>query len=72
MTNLVEFDENTKTFHLHNDLISYIFQVEEGGLLSHLYFGKRVKQYHGLMKYQRADRGFSGNLPGSLDRTFFT
>lgn len=70
MTNLVEFDENTKTFHLHNDLISYIFQVEEGGLLSHLYFGKRVKQYHGLMKYQRADRGFSGNLPGSLDRTF--
>lgn len=70
MQKLIDFNEETKTFHLHNDLISYLFQIEEGGLLSHLYFGKAVRQYHDEMKYPHVDRGFSGNLPGSLDRTF--
>ncbi|KRM34138.1 alpha-galactosidase [Lactobacillus intestinalis DSM 6629] len=44
--------------------------VEEGKTLAHLYFGKAIKNYHGQMRYPRVDRGFSGNLPGSLDRTF--
>ncbi|RVU70096.1 MULTISPECIES: alpha-galactosidase [Lactobacillus] len=67
---LISFDEKNKVFHLHNDQISYLLAVEDGGTLAHLYFGKRVNDYHGQLRYPRLDRGFSGNLPGSLDRTF--
>lgn len=70
MNKLIEFDEKNKVFHLHNDKISYILSVEEGGYLSHLYFGKKVNGYHGQLRYPRVDRGFSGNLPESLDRTY--
>lgn len=68
--NLITFDEKNKVFHLHNDQISYLISIEDGGTLSHLYFGKSIKAYHGELRYLRLDRGFSGNLPGSLDRTF--
>ena len=68
--NLITFDEKNKVFHLHNDQISYLISIEDGGTLSHLYFGKSIKAYHGELQYPRLDRGFSGNLPGSLDRTF--
>lgn len=70
MSNLIDFDEKHQVFHLHNSKISYIFSVVDGGLLNHLYYGKRVNEYHGERAYPRIDRGFSGNLPGSLDRTF--
>ncbi|WP_334117323.1 alpha-galactosidase [Ligilactobacillus sp.] len=70
MNDLIEFDSKRQVFHLHNGNISYLFSVEEGGTLCHLYFGRRVQKYHGELKYPRVDRGFSGNLPGSLDRTF--
>lgn len=67
---LITFDEKNKVFHLHNDQISYLLAIEDGGTLCHLYFGKSIKEYHGELRYPRLDRGFSGNLPGSLDRTF--
>ncbi|SEM50692.1 alpha-galactosidase [Ligilactobacillus sp. WC1T17] len=70
MTAKITFDNDQKVFHLTNGSISYLFSVEEGETLSHLYFGKAVKAYHGQLKYPRVDRGFSGNLPGSLDRTY--
>lgn len=70
MSELIEFDEKQQVFHLHNQEISYIFSVVKGGTLSHLYFGKRVRGYHGELAYPAIDRGFSGNLPGDLDRTF--
>lgn len=68
--NLIDFDEKQQVFHLHNKKISYLIGIEDGGSLSHLYFGKQIKHYHGQLRYPRRDRGFSGNLPGSLDRTF--
>ncbi len=37
------FHENTKTFHLSNDTISYIMQVLENGHLGQLYCGKRIR-----------------------------
>lgn len=70
MNQLINYDEKNKVFHLHNDQISYLLAVEEGKTLAHLYFGKAIKNYHGELRYPRVDRGFSGNLPGSLDRTF--
>ena len=70
MTDLITFDSAKQVFHLHNKELSYILSIEQGQTLCHLYFGKRVRNYHGELKYSRVDRGFSGNLPGSLDRTF--
>jgi alpha-galactosidase len=70
LNQLINFDEKNKVFHLHNDQISYLLSIEDGKTLAHLYFGKAIKEYHGQLRYPRVDRGFSGNLPGSLDRTF--
>lgn len=70
MQDLIEFDEQRKVFHLHNTKISYLFSVEDGNVLSHLYFGKAITKYHGQLRYPRIDRGFSGNLPGSTDCGF--
>lgn len=70
MTDLITFDSAKQVFHLHNKELSYILSIEQGQTLCHLYFGKRVRNYHGELKYPRVDRGFSGNLPGSLDRPF--
>ena len=70
MTDLITFDSAKQVFHLHNKELSYILSIEQGQTLCHLYFGKRVRNYHGELLYPHVDRGFSGNLPGSLDRTF--
>ena len=39
----ISFDDEQNVFHLSNRQISYLIQIEEGGLLSHLYFGKKYK-----------------------------
>lgn len=67
---MITFDEQQRVFHLKNKEISYLFSVEEGNILSHLYFGPAIRNYHGERRYPRVDRGFSGNLPGSMDRTY--
>ena len=36
------FHEETKTFHLYNEKISYILCVLENGHLGQLYFGKQL------------------------------
>ena len=67
------FDAEKKVFHLNNALISYLFQVETGDVLSHLYFGKAITTYHDQRRYPHLDRGFSPNLagePGQVDRGF--
>jgi alpha-galactosidase len=70
MKQLITFDSESKVFNLSNDHISYIFSIEVGNVLSHHYFGKAVKDYHNQLKSPRQDRGFSGNLPGQLERGF--
>ena len=67
---MIHFDEQQQVFHLCNDDISYLIQVEEDGYLAHLYFGKRVKEYTGGFRYPRLDRSFSPNPPEAKDRTF--
>lgn len=51
MAHFITFDTETQIFHLRNVSISYLSSVEEGGLLSHLYFGSRIENYHGQRKY---------------------
>lgn len=66
----VEFNQDSQVFHLHNNEISYIMQIEEDRILNHLYFGKRIQHYHGNKNYLRRDRGFSGNVPGNDERAY--
>ena len=37
----IVFKEETKTFHLYNDQISYIIQVLPNAQMGQLYFGKK-------------------------------
>ncbi len=37
------YHENSKTFHLYNDRISYIMTVMRNGQLGQLYYGKRIR-----------------------------
>lgn len=37
------FHEKSKTFHLYNEKISYIFKVLKNGTLGQLYYGKRIR-----------------------------
>lgn len=38
---MILFDKQLNVFHLSNDQISYLLQIEEGGNVAHLYFGKK-------------------------------
>ncbi|SOB49093.1 Alpha-galactosidase 1 [Dellaglioa algida] len=67
---LINFDKNTGVFHLSNNEISYIIKVEQGDVLAHVYFGKKVDQYNDHHNYPRRDRGFSGNVPGQNERAY--
>lgn len=66
---LVIFDKKANVFHLSNKEISYLMKIEEDGILSHIYFGKKVSNYQDTKNYPRRDRGFSGNIPLNPDRT---
>ncbi|EST10805.1 alpha-galactosidase [Sporolactobacillus laevolacticus] len=64
----ITYDKQKQVFHLSNPFLSYLMQVDEHGLLQHLYFGKRIRNYHDGRSYPGSDRGFSGNVPSaSLD-----
>ncbi|MFC6181239.1 alpha-galactosidase [Lactiplantibacillus daowaiensis] len=67
---LIHFDPESQVFHLTNGRISYLLAIETGGYVGQLYFGQAIQHYHGQLKYPHRDRGFSGNLPGSLDRAY--
>ncbi len=69
-TQLVNYEANDQIFHLSNEYISYIIQIEESNLLAHVYFGKRIKAYRHHKTYPRRDRGFSGNTPLNEDRSY--
>jgi len=44
---MILFDKQLNVFHLSNDQISYLLQIEEGGNVAHLYFGKNIVHYSG-------------------------
>lgn len=67
---MIHFDKKNQIFHLSNNKISYVMQIEEGGNLAHIYFGKKIAHYSGHYRYPRFDRSFSPNPAGSQDRLF--
>ncbi|WP_105207604.1 alpha-galactosidase [Streptococcus suis] len=69
MKNIV-FDVKTKQFHLYNEKISYVMQVEQGGVLSHIYFGKRIQFIGDSNWYPRLERGYAPHLPRTNESIF--
>ena len=65
----ISFEEEQQVFHLYNDKISYVIQVEKQRYLKHCYYGKRIKRWHSCIKDYYYDRGFCAN-PIAEDRTF--
>ena len=65
----ISFEEEQQVFHLYNDKISYVIQVEKQRYLKHCYYGKRIKRWHSGIKDYYYDRGFCAN-PIAEDRTF--
>ena len=39
---MIVFHEESKTFHLYNNEISYVFKILENNQLGQLYYGKRI------------------------------
>lgn len=42
----IKYDDNTKSFHLIAKNTSYIMQIHEDGYLTHLYFGKKLRNFN--------------------------
>lgn len=65
----ITYNESDKTFHLQTTESSYIMQIVNEGYVSHLHWGKKVRE--GRMPHQLRfmNRGFSPN-PNKDDRTF--
>lgn len=52
----IQYHENTRTFHLYNDNISYIFMILKNEQLTQLYYGKRLKDkadFHYLLELRQ-------------------
>jgi len=67
---MIKFNEHRGIFHLFNDKISYILQIEETRYLAHLYFGKRIEEYTDGYTYPKQERPFSPNPADSVDSKF--
>ncbi|GIP19750.1 alpha-galactosidase [Paenibacillus sp. J22TS3] len=65
----IQYNAESRIFHLTAGGTSYVMQIIRDGYLSHLYWGKRLRRYAGSNELQYLDRGFSPN-PDPDDRTF--
>jgi len=54
----VIFDSSQQVFHLRNQKLSYLIQLERFGYVTHLYFGSRLEHYSGIAAYPRIHRDF--------------
>lgn len=69
----IKFHENTKTFHLYNQEVSYIFKILKNNQLGQLYYGKAIKDrenFDHLLEMRprpMAPCAFEGDLSFSLE-----
>ena len=68
---MITFNKEQQVFHLCNNQISYLIEVEEHGYLAHLYFGKKINNYSGHYQYVRDMRSF-GPYPEAADHDTFS
>lgn len=65
------FSEETKTFHLSNQLVSYVIAIEEDRYLAHHYWGKRLNKVMSGADYPRRDFSHFAN-PHHVDHREFS
>lgn len=65
----IQFDSENRTFHLQAKDTSYVMRIVRDNYLLHLYWGRKINEFHDTNEIQLLDRGFSGN-PYKEDRTF--
>lgn len=65
----ISFDAPQQLFHLQGKDFSYLIQICRDGYLTHLYWGQKIRAYHGTRDVRYFDRAFSAN-PDAADRTF--
>ncbi len=56
---MIDFDQATGVFHLHNDKVSYVLQVVRDRYLLHRYWGRSLKKFRDTAPMQSIDRAFS-------------
>ncbi|NYE07926.1 alpha-galactosidase [Bacillus niacini] len=67
----IQYNSETKTFHLKAKDTSYVLGILREGYLVHYYWGKGIGEYRHSNFLQFVDRGFSGNpYQQRDDRTF--
>lgn len=57
----IVYSENTQTFHLQNDQMSYVIGLKEGRYLTHHYWGKKLEHIHSKPDYQQESPSFYAN-----------
>jgi alpha-galactosidase len=65
----IKFDAESREFHLQAKDTSYVMGIVRDDYLLHLYWGRKINEYHHSNRIQLLDRAFSGN-PYKEDRTF--
>lgn len=66
----IVFYEETQSFHLFNEKISYQLAIEEAKYVAHHYWGKRLNDQPFKVDYPRIDRSFSPNPSTATNREF--
>lgn len=64
------YNEQTNSFHLTNEKLSYQLSVENEVFLAHTYFGKRIENNHSESDYPLGNRLFSVNPSSVPGREF--
>ena len=75
----IQYDENSREFHLWNDQISYSFSILKNGHLGNLYFGRKLREReefrtlpgagakrHGALRVRERFRVLSGAHPPGI------
>ncbi|MDO4670716.1 MAG: alpha-galactosidase [Aerococcus sp.] len=65
----IKINEEEKIFHLSTNNSSYVIQILKHNLIAHMYYGRKVRNYHSSKALLYTDRGFSPN-PTLDDSTF--
>ncbi|MBC1922564.1 alpha-galactosidase [Listeria grayi] len=67
----IQFNQKKKQFHLYNDTLSYIMELDQDKYLTHLYYGERIRNFTMQRPYPEIDRSsFSPNPENPSTRGF--
>jgi len=65
----IQYDKETRLFHLSNDRISYVLQLVETGVPAHVYWGRRVRDGQLPELLRRVERNSFSPNPYPEDRS---